>query len=196
MRYEEQLEGMANEALVRTIAGTEVNVNNSLRDLSNMTIEQLTSIKGIGEKTAKKILAAFELGRRLLQEKTIRNNIGNSLAIYNRLRPMMQQRLVESAYMIVMNQQFHELKTIKLSDGGITETAIDVRVVMKNVVINNGTILALAHYHPSGNPTPSRADDMLTDKIEKACNIMRVFFMDHVIIGDGCYYSYHDKGRL
>lgn len=196
MRHEEEIEGMANESLIRTITGTEVHTESTLRDLSNMTISQLTSIKGVGSKTAKKILAAFELGRRLLDERTYRNDIGSSLAIYNRLRPLMEQRDVETAYLLVMNQNFKELACVKLSEGGITETAIDVRVIMKHVVLNNGTIIAIAHYHPCGNPRPSKNDDKLTFDIQKACELMRVYFMDHVILADGTYYSYYDKGRL
>lgn len=195
MRYEEDFSGMANDALVRTITGTEIEVNTSLRDMSNMTIQQLTRIKGVGEKTARKLLAAFELGRRLLEERADRNDIGSSLAIYQRLRPMMEQREIETAYLLVMNQDFKELACVKLSEGGITETAIDVRVIMKNVVLNNGTVIALAHYHPGGNPRPSKADDLLTSNIKKACDVMRVFFMDHVILANGTYYSYHDHGR-
>ena len=195
MRHEETFEGMANESLIRTITNTEVQAD-SLRDLSNMTIEQLTSIKGVGEKTAKKLLAAFELGRRLLAEKTERTNLGNSIDLYNRFRPMMEKRDTERAYLIVMNQHFKELAFVKLSEGGITETAIDVRVIMKHAVLNNGTIIAIAHSHPSGDPIPSKADDEITFQIEKACKTMRIFLMDHVIMGDGCYYSYHDKGRL
>ncbi|MQO97919.1 hypothetical protein F7D19_05405, partial [Prevotella copri] len=55
---------------------------------------------------------------------------------------------------------------------------------------------AFCHNHPSNNPQPSKADDVLTQKIAKACEIMRLFFMDHVIITDGAFYSYHDKGKL
>lgn len=194
--YQEQFGGMANEALVRTITGTDVHVDNSLRELSNMTIEELTNIKGIGEKTAKKLLAAFELGRRLLAEKTERNDLGSSLVLYERFRPMMEQRETETAYLVIMNQNFKELKLIKLSEGGITETSIDVRVIMKHVVLNNGTVIAIAHYHPSDNPSPSKNDDYLTFQIQKACEVMRVFFMDHIILGNNCFYSYHDKGRL
>lgn len=197
MRYEEEVTGMVNEALIRTITNTEVHTDNSLRELSNMTIEELTSIKGVGEKTAKKLLAAFELGRRLLSEKTARKRIDTSLVLYEHLRPMMEQRDVETAYLVVMNHNFEELKTIKLSEGGLTETVADIRIIMKHVVLNNGSIIAFAHNHPSNSTSPSKMDDRLTFQIQKACEIMRVFFMDHIILANnGNFYSYHDVGKL
>lgn len=85
---------------------------------------------------------------------------------------------------------------MRISVGSLTETLFDVREVMRQVVVNRGTILAVIHNHPSGNPIPSKGDDQITFKIEKACELMKIFFMDHVILGDGCFYSYHDKGRL
>ena len=69
-------------------------------------------------------------------------------------------------------------------------------VMMKEAVTAGATIMALAHNHPSGSPAPSRADDELTRKVKQACDIMRIFFMDHVIVTDGNFYSYHDKGKL
>ena len=85
---------------------------------------------------------------------------------------------------------------MKISEGGITETAVDIRIIMQAAVKYGATIMALAHNHPSNNATPSRADDQLTMQVKKACDIMRIFFMDHVIITDGSFYSYHDKGKL
>lgn len=188
---------MANEDIVRTITGTQCEVSDkSLRELYNMSETELMQIKGIGKKTAKKILAAFELGKRLVEEKTYRNDIGSSLAIYNRMLPILSNLEHEESWVIIMNQNFKELATVRISVGSLTETLFDVREVMRQVVVNRGTILAVIHNHPSGNPIPSKGDDQITFKIEKACELMKIFFMDHVILGDGCFYSYHDKGRL
>lgn len=195
MRHEE-FNGMVSEELVRIVAGASIDTNNnSLSELSNMSIEQLTSIKGVGEKTAKKLLAAFELGRRVFAEEAHRKAIYSSNELYMHLRPLMQNEDVETAYIVIMNHGMKVLKTIKLSEGGRTETLIDVRVALKHVLLNNGTVVALAHNHPSGNLRPSSDDDRITEQFAKACKVMRIFFMDHIIIGDG-YYSYHDMGKL
>lgn len=103
---------------------------------------------------------------------------------------------MEECHLLLMNQNFKLIKHVPMSHGGLTETAVDVRRIMREAVLNNATILALAHNHPSNSPHPSRADDMLTKSVKEACDIMRIFFMDHVIIADGCYYSYHDRGKM
>ena len=71
-----------------------------------------------------------------------------------------------------------------------------MRLIIKEAVQCNATIVAIAHNHPSGNATPSRNEDMLTKQVAEACKLMRLFFMDHVIVTDGTFYSYHDKGKL
>ena len=112
------------------------------------------------------------------------------------MAPRMQDLQVEEAHVILMNQNFKLIKSLCISRGGITETAVDIRIIMKEAVLNNATILAFCHNHPSGNVHPSRYDDELTRSIKKACELMRIHFSDHVIVGDWQYYSYYEQGRL
>lgn len=193
----EEFNYMCNEDIIRTITGTKVDsLEPTLTDLSNMSVEELTQIKGIGKATAKKLLAAFELGRRMLSEHVCRINLSSSIDVYNYLHPTMSHLDHEEARLLIMNNNFCLLKDIRLSIGGLTETSMDVRQIMKQVVLNNGAVIALAHNHPSNNPTPSKNDDHLTFNISKACDVMRIFLSDHIIIADDGYYSYKDKGRL
>lgn len=194
---------MTNEDIIHSIVGTDeidvmesTGVNNSLALLARMDEEELVKIKGMTKKRARRLMLAFELGKRLFEEKHHYNNLGSSIAIYQYLRPRMEFKNTECMYLVIMNQNFKELATIKLSEGGITETAVDIREIIKQTTLRNGTIIALAHNHPCGCITPSKNDDKLTCQIAKACEIMRIFFMDHIIIGDGAFYSYHDKGKL
>ena len=151
-------------------------MGNSLRNIGKARIEDLEVVPGIGDCKAIALQAAIELGRRYQMEKVARNtDLGSSLALYNYLRPMIG---------------------CKLSEGGITEKAVDVRLIMKEAVLNNATIIAVAHNHPSNSTQPSKADDMLTQKIAKACEVMRLFLMDHIILAEDGFYSYHDKGKL
>lgn len=171
--------------------------DNNLNTLGKKGIRELTTYKGMGPAKAITILAACELGKRRALEKIgTRPDLGSSLAIYNYMLPRMQDLDVEESWVLLMNQNFKLIKAERLSHGGITETAVDIRLIMKHVLLNNATILALCHNHPSNNATPSRQDDILTHNIAKACEIMRIFFMDHVIVTDGAFYSYHDKGKL
>lgn len=169
----------------------------SLTALGKMSMYEMQVVQGIGDCKALAILAALELGKRKAMEKQgYRPDLGSSIAIYNFLHPMMADLQVEEAYLLLMNQNFKLLKHVKLSVGGITDTSVDVRRIMREAVMCNATIVALAHNHPSGSPYPSKDDDRLTTQIHKACEVMRLFFMDHVIITDGAFYSYHDKGKL
>lgn len=169
----------------------------SLTALGKMSMYEMQVVQGIGDCKALAILAALELGKRKAMEKQgYRPDLGSSIAIYNFLHPMMADLQVEEAHLLLMNQNFKLLKHVKLSVGGITDTSVDVRRIMREAVMCNATIVALAHNHPSGSPYPSKDDDRLTTQIHKACEVMRLFFMDHVIITDGAFYSYHDKGKL
>ena len=125
-----------------------------------------------------------------------RQSMGSAMDIYNYMHPIMQDLDVEEAWILMMNQNYGLIKAERISHGGITETAVDVRVIMKSAIMNNATVLALCHNHPSNNARSSSDDDRLTQRIEKACNIMRIYFLDHVIITDGRYYSYREQGRL
>ena len=169
----------------------------SLRNIKRARIEELEVVQGVGDCKAIAIQAAIELGRRYQMEKVARQtDLGSSLALYNFLLPQMEDNEKERFFVVLMNQNFRLIKCIKLSEGGLTETAVDVRLIMKEAVLNNATILAVAHNHPSNNATPSKADEEVTLKIHKACQIMRLFFMDHIIITEDGFYSFHDKGKL
>lgn len=171
--------------------------HNNLNALGKMSIKDLEGFKGIGPAKAITILAACELGKRRAREKAEeRLDMDSATAIYNYLHPRMQDLDVEEFYILLMNQNYKLIKSVRISHGGITETAVDIRIIMKEALLAGATILAVSHNHPSGNPHPSRPDDQLTDRIRKACDIMRIYFLDHVIVSDGAYYSYREKGRV
>lgn len=169
----------------------------SLSNLAKLSMDEMQVVQGIGDCKALAVLAAIELGkRRAIERMPTKPDLGSSLAIYNYMLPQMADLKVEQAHAIFMNQNFRLIKSVKLSQGGITETSVDIRILMREAVMSGATIMAFVHNHPSGNTQPSKADDMLTQQIAKASQIMRIFFMDHVIVADGSFYSYHDKGRL
>lgn len=169
----------------------------NLSNLAKLSMYDMQVVQGIGDCKALAVLAALELGKRRATAKMeSRPDLGSSIAIYNYMLPKLADLQVEQAHVLLMNQNFKLMKAVKLSEGGITETAVDIRLVMKEAVMANATIIALVHNHPSHSPQPSKNDDLLTQKVAKACEIMRLFFMDHVIVTDGSFYSYHDKGKL
>ena len=170
---------------------------NNLNTLGKKSIAELCEYEGIGPAKAITILAACELGkRRQLEKAEERLDLGSAVAIYEHMHPLMQDLDVEEAWVLLMNRNFKLIKKVRISHGGISETAVDVRVIMKHAIMNNATVIALCHNHPSNNPRPSGDDDRLTKRMKEACQLMRIFFLDHLIITDGRYYSYHEEGKI
>ncbi len=171
--------------------------NNNLNTLGKKTIRDLCQYNGIGPAKAITIMAACELGKRRQKEKPEeRPDLGTATYIYNYMHPKLQDLDVEEFWILLMNQHYRLIKEERVSRGGITETAVDVRIIMREAVLSNATILAVCHNHPSGSITPSKPDDLLTQSIKQACEVMRIYFLDHVILADGCYFSYREQGKI
>ena len=170
---------------------------NNLNTLGKMTIRQLMDYKGIGEAKAITILAACELGKRRQQETPEeRPDLGTATRIYNHMHPVMQDLDTEEFWLLLMNQDYRLIKKVRIAHGGISEVSVDIRILIREAVLCNATIMAVCHNHPSGSLRPSQADNDLTTNIQQACKVMRIKFMDHVIITDGAYYSYHEEGKV
>ena len=171
--------------------------DHSLSKLAKADFRSIKDIEGVGTYTACKILAAIELGkRRQLATALMAPDLCTATAIYNYMNPKMQDLQVEEGHVILLNQNYKLIKSVRISQGGITETSVDIRIIMKEAVVNNATIIVFCHNHPSGSICPSRVDDELTKSIKRACDLMRIHFCDHVIIGDCQYYSYREQGKL
>lgn len=189
--------GSANESAVDLMKRVMGDCRNNLNTLGKLSVESLTAYKGMGPAKAITILAACELGkRRQMEEAEERQDLGSATAIYNYMHPLMQDLDVEEAWVLLLNHNFKLIKRLCISHGGLTETAVDVRVIMREALMSNATVLALCHNHPSNNARPSVQDDKLTRQVKAACETMRIHLADHVIITDGKYYSYNEEGRL
>jgi DNA repair protein RadC len=170
---------------------------NNLNTLGKLTIRDLCKYNGVGEAKAITILAACELGKRRQSGKPEeRPDLGTATLIYNYMHPQLQDLDVEEFWLLLMNQNHRLIKQIRISHGGITETAVDIRIIIREAVLANATMLAICHNHPSGSLRPSSMDNDLTTSIQRACQLMRIKFLDHVIITDGAYYSYRETGRV
>lgn len=170
--------------------------NNNLCELSKKTPKQLTYMRGVGKQKAAKIIAAIELGKRRQNQSVLEKpDLGTACRIYNHMHPIMQDLDVEEFWCLFLNQHYRLIRKFRLSRGGISEVSVDIRVVIREACISNATILAVCHNHPSGSLSPSKHDDELTKSIKHACELMRIHFLDHIIITDGAYYSYHEVGR-
>jgi DNA repair protein RadC len=170
---------------------------NSLNEFGKATIEELKEMEGIGDFTACRLMAAIEIGkRRQLESARQRQDISSPTAVYNLMHPQMMDLEHEEAHVLLLNQNYKLIKQVRLSQGGITETSVDIRVIMKNAILNNATVLVLCHNHPSGRTQPSRDDDNLTKKAADACKAVNIRFVDHIIFAGDNYYSYQENGKL
>ena len=170
--------------------------NNNLNTLGKKTIHELCQYNGIGEAKAISILAACELGkRRQAESPEERPKLETATRIYNEMIAQMKDLDVEEFWALYLNQNYRLIKKVRIARGGISETTVDIRIIIREAVLANATILAVCHNHPSGSLSPSHADDELTKTIQRACELMRIYFMDHVIVTDGQYYSYHELGK-
>ena len=138
----------------------------------------------MGEAKAITILAACELGkRRQMETPEERPDLGTATRIYNHMHPVMQDLDVEEFWVLLLNQQYRLIKKLRIARGGITATAVDIRLIIREAVLCNATQLVACHNHPSGGI------------IMNACKLMDIHFADHVIVTDGHYYSYHEQGK-
>ena len=166
--------------------------NNNLNTLGKLTIKDLVQYKGIGSAKAITILAACELGKRrqkaTIEKMPILNSADN---IYQFMHTSIQE-----GWILMMKQNFRLIEAKRISVGGLTMAPVDIRLMMKEALMKNTTVLAFCHNHPSGSTIPSREDDRLTSHIQKACEILHIHFADHVILTDGAYFSYREEGKL
>lgn len=189
--------GTPKESAVDLMKRLLTDCNNNLNTLGKKSIRELCEYNGIGEAKAITILAACELGKRRQQETPEeRPDLGTATRIYNHMHPILQDLDVEEFWVLLMNQNYRLIKKLRIAHGGITEVSVDVRIIMREAILANATILAVCHNHPSGSLRPSQQDNLLTESIHRACDTMRIHFLDHIIITDGHYYSYHEAGRV
>ena len=171
--------------------------NDNLNTLGKRTLHDLLAYNGIGEAKAITIIAACELGKRRQASKAAeREDMGSAQAIYEYMLPKMQDLDTEEAWVLLMNQRFRLIKAVRISRGGLSETAVDVRIILREALLANATTLTLVHNHPSGTARPSGDDNRITQKLKAACDTMRLYMVDHVIVTDGKYYSYAEEGKI
>ncbi len=144
----------------------------------------------------------FKVAEVTLQYKSLREKHGkiiSSQEAYNILLSTFRDGTIEYreyAKVLYLNQQNEVIAYNTISEGGLTETAVDVRMILQGALLTNATQVILTHNHPSGNLKPSIQDDQLTERLRKACEIMRVNLVDHLIVTSNGYYSYKDMGRI
>lgn len=171
--------------------------DNSLPELSKLSVAGIRKLKGIGEAKAVTIAAALELGRRRKMAEAADNpQIRSSADVFNIFSPVMEDLPHEEFWILFLNRANKVLGRMKISQGGVSGTVTDVRIVMKKAIETLASGLVICHNHPSGNNSPSDADIRITQKIKEAGALMDIQLLDHLIICGKNYYSFADNGAL
>lgn len=169
----------------------------NLGELGKISVKELMKIKGIGEAKAVTIAAALELGRRrqasALLAKTI---VSTSTDIASYLQTRLKDYRHEVFAVLFLNRANKINHFEIVSEGGITGTVADPRVILKKALEEDAVNIILCHNHPSGSLKPSRADEELTAKIKGAARFLDIKVLDHIIVSDNGYYSFADEGML
>lgn len=170
---------------------------NNLNTLGRLGIPELRGLHGIGEARAVTIAAALELGRRRkLAEAPENGQIKSSADVFNIFHPLLSDLTHEEFWILFLNRSNKPINRMKISQGGISGTVTDVRIIMKKAVENLASGLVVCHNHPSGNNNPSESDIQITQKIREAGSLLDVQLLDHIIIAGSAYYSFADNGLI
>lgn len=169
---------------------------NTIQDLKNITLNKLTNIKGIGKVKAIEILSAIELGRRVYIEnkKNIRK-IKNPVETFEYIKNKLMYKNKEYFYVIYLDTKSNIIEDKLLFIGGLNECIIDIREIFKNAHLLNAYSFICVHNHPSGDPTPSKTDDINTIELIKIGKLQKIVLKDHIIIGNDVYYSYYENNK-
>ena len=170
---------------------------NNLNELGKLSVKEMMKIKGVGEAKAILVTAAFELGKRrhatgYLEKYIIRES--KDIAHY--LQVLLKDYKKEVFAVVFLNRANKINHFEIMSEGGITGTVADPRIILRKALEENAVSIILCHNHPSGNLKPSRADEDLTIKIKEAARYLDIKVMDHVIVSEEGYFSFADEGMI
>ena len=170
---------------------------NNLTDLGKISIKAFMKIKGIGEAKAITIAAALELGRRRQAAAVLTKPIitcSSDIAQYLQIKLKDFKHEVFAVLFLNRANKINHFEII--SEGGISGTVADPRIILKKALEEDAVSIVLCHNHPSGNLKPSRADEILTTKIKEAAKYFDITILDHLIVSDEGYYSFADDGNV
>lgn len=168
---------------------------NSLQKFSKLSVTEIVGlkIKGIGKVKAIRMLAAIELGSRRMEKNDLRKNISHSADVVAHLKNLLQFENKEIFMILLLNQANIIIHEEVLSEGGITGTIADPRIIFKLALSHSATGFILCHNHPSGQLKPSKMDDQLTEKVKKGAVYFDIKLLDHLIVSTEGYYSYAEQ---
>jgi len=183
------------------VAGHLLQRYQSLSGLSRCTLDELSSIPGIGPAKAMQLVATFKLGQRLAKETYAQMKIDTPELVYELLAPEMRALHKESLRVILLDTRYHMLRIESISLGSVNESIAHPRDVFRPAIISSAYAVIVVHNHPSGDPSPSQSDHSLTRRLAEAAELLQIKLLDHIIIGAPAegrppYFSFKEAGVL
>lgn len=189
--------GNLEESAVEVSRRIMASVNNNLNELGKKNINDLQKFKGIGPAKAITIAAAMELGRRRKEsDPDEKPRVVTSSDVAAIFKPLLSDLPHEEFWVLLLNRNNLLIDKMLVSQGGLSGTIIDVRIILKMALEKLACSIILCHNHPSGNLNPSEADKEITTKIKEAGKHMDIPVLDHLIIANDDYFSFADEGLI
>ena len=180
-----------------TLAREIIETSDGIRNLSNITVEELSKIKGIGLAKACRIISALELGRRVSVASEMQKfKISSPQDIGNVYMEELRYKKKEIFRVVLLNTKNVIIGSKDISEGSINASIVHPREVFLEAIKKSANKMILMHNHPSGDPTPSSEDINITKRLISAGQIVGIEILDHVIIGDGSFYSFKENGQI
>ena len=165
-------------------------------NLKDANLNELINIKGINNAKATKLLAAIELSKRLNDNLDVGSKINDAQDVYNLIGDSIKYEKQENFVLILLDTKSKLINYQILFKGGLTYNLVHMRDIFREVVKYNAYKFICVHNHPTGDPTPSISDVETTKEIVKSSRIMGIRFIDHIIIGDNCFFSFKESSTL
>jgi DNA repair protein RadC len=169
----------------------------NLRNIDSASVADLSSIKGVGTAKIAQIKAAFELGKRLMAESNDGTPVfSSSSAVHSYFAPRFKNLKKEHFLCLLLDVKNRFIRDVKISEGTLTNSLIHPREAFREAIRESAATVIFVHNHPSGDPTPSRDDIVVTERLKQVGEVIGIAALDHIIIGDGSYVSLKEKGIL
>lgn len=179
-----------------TVAHDVIAVADGLSGLARLGMDELTRVSGIGTSRAARVLAAVELGRRTLtRDRPDRPRFLTPVDAANYLMPRFGSYVVERMGVMLLDQKQRLIRTTIVSTGTLDATLAQPRDVFRIAVTAAAATVVVFHNHPSGDPTPSILDRLLTRRLDQAGEMLGIELGDHIILGDGVYFSFKEESK-
>ena len=172
-------------------------VDHNLDNLAKLSVKELMKAKGIGEAKAVTIVSALELGRRKREQSPEEKpKLESSFSAFNMIKGDLQDLTHEEFWVILLSRSSRLIKKKRVSEGGVSGTVADPKIIFKFALDELASGLILAHNHPSKNLKPSDSDIALTKKMKEAGKLLEIAVLDHIIVAGQQYFSFADEGLI